>query len=295
MALSTPLLQSQKTEWALVRAHPSESSRHTGPERASYGVQIAGSKVANVVKTTELLTQLCATGLDAIDLNCGCPLDMVYKTGAGSGLLDQQGKLVKILRGMVLVSGDIPVTCKIRMGVQTGKNTAQKLLKKIIVENVGISAITLHGRSRQQRYTKAADWAYIAECAALIKRTKEEMAAATDASYENLEVGETVGRLAFLGNGDVNSFVDWERARDIAGCDTSMIARGAIIKPWIFEEIEARQHLDKSASERLDMLKKFAYWGLEHWVPSPFLRVFSSNTPPLVINRLTGLGYVRCV
>lgn len=47
-----------------------------------------------------------------------------------------------------------------------------------------------------------------------------------------------------------------------------MIARGAIIKPWIFEEIQQRQHIDKSASERLDMLKQFAYWGLEHWVRS---------------------------
>ena len=50
-----------------------------------------------------------------------------------------------------------------------------------------------------------------------------------------------------------------------------MIARSAIIKPWIFEEVQQRQHIDKSASERLDMLKQFAYWGLEHWVPpSPF-------------------------
>jgi tRNA-dihydrouridine synthase 3 len=276
MALSTPLLQSQKTEWALVRAHPSESHRHTGPENASYGVQIAGSKVANVVKTTELLNKLCGDGIDTIDLNCGCPLDMVYKTGAGSGLLDQQGKLVKMLRGMMAVSGDIPVSCKIRMGVQTGKNTATKLLKKIILENVGISAVTLHGRSRQQRYTKAADWEYIAECAALIKRTKEEMAAATDSSLENLEVGQTQ-RLAFLGNGDVNSYVDWERAIDGGGVDTCMIARGAIIKPWIFEEIEARQHLDKSATERLEMLRTFAYRGLEHWVLTTHLPTQDPN------------------
>jgi tRNA-dihydrouridine synthase 3 len=67
-------------------------------------------------------------------------------------------------------------------------------------------------------------------------------------------------------NGDVNSYVDFYNAIEKSGVDTSMIARGAIIKPWIFEEITSRQHLDKSASERLDMLKQFAHWGLEHWV-----------------------------
>lgn len=85
-------------------------------------------------------------------------------------------------------------------------------------------------------------------------------------------------------NGDVNSFVDFYNAVDKAGCDTSMIARSAIIKPWIFEEIETRQHIDKSATERLDMLKQFAHWGLEHWVcPSfPFpLSIPRSHFPPL--------------
>ena len=135
---------------------------------------------------------------------------MVFKQGAGSALLDSQGKLVKIMGGMVAVSGDVPVSCKIRMGISQGKNTAQKLLKRLIVENVGVSAVTLHGRSRAQRYTvpaysridnrysKAADWEYIAECAALIKRAKEEMAEVTDSSYQNLEYG-TTQEMAFVG------------------------------------------------------------------------------------------------
>ena len=106
-----------------------------------------------IVKTTELLTRLCGNGIDTIDLNCGCPLDMVFKTGAGSALLDNQGKMIKMLRGMVQVSGEIPVTCKIRMGVYKEKNTAQKLLRRLVVENIGVSAVTLHGRSRQQRYS----------------------------------------------------------------------------------------------------------------------------------------------
>jgi tRNA-dihydrouridine synthase 3 len=150
MSLTQTLLAGQKSEWALVRAHPTELSSHAGPPNSHYGVQIAGSRPAQVLKTTELLVKLCG-GLDTVDLNCGCPLDMVFKQGAGSALLDSQAKLVKIVGGMVAVSGDVPVSCKIRMGISQGKNTAQKLLKRLIVENVGVSAVTLHGRSRAQR------------------------------------------------------------------------------------------------------------------------------------------------
>ena len=152
MALSQHLLSAQKTEWALPRAHPTELQTHSGPPNSYYGIQIAGGKVPAVVKTTELLTRLCGDGIDTIDLNCGCPLDMVFKMGAGSSLLDNQGKMIKMLRGMVQVSGEVPVTCKMRMGVHREKNTAQKLMRRLVVENIGISAVTLHGRSRQQRY-----------------------------------------------------------------------------------------------------------------------------------------------
>jgi tRNA-dihydrouridine synthase len=65
----------------------------------------------------------------------------------------------------------------------------------------------------------------------------------------------------------LNSHTDFYNAIEHSNVDTSMVARGAIVKPWIFEEISLRQHLDKSATERLDMLRQFAYWGLEHWVP----------------------------
>lgn len=115
------------------------------------------------------------------------------------------------------------------------------------------------------RYSKAADWEYIAECSAIIKQAKKELAMAMDFSADNLEFGETQ-RMAFLGNGDVYSYTDYYNAIENSGVDTTMIARGAIIKPWIFEEIQQRQHIDKSATERLDMLRQFAHWGLEHWV-----------------------------
>lgn len=75
-----------------------------------------------------------------------------------------------------------------------------------------------------------------------------------------------------LRNGDVYSYIDYYNAIEKSGTDTNMIARGAIIKPWIFEEIQQRRHIDKSATERLDMLKNFAHWGLEHWVLT-FIRI----------------------
>jgi tRNA-dihydrouridine synthase 3 len=152
MAVAQSLVQGHKQEWALTRAHPTETHLHSGPENAYYGIQIIGGKVPAVVKTTEILTRLCGDGIDTIDLNCGCPLDMVFKMGGGSALLDNHSKLAKMARGMVKVSGDIPVTCKIRMGISNGKNTAEKLLKRFITENIGVSAVTIHGRSRAQRY-----------------------------------------------------------------------------------------------------------------------------------------------
>jgi tRNA-dihydrouridine synthase len=103
-----------------------------------------------------------------------------------------------------------------------------------------IATIQLHGRTRQQRYTKLADWDYVGECA-------------------KLQVG-----VPFFGNGDVISFEEYyERLR--TGVDGVMIARGALIKPWLFTEIKERRHWDISSSERFDMLRRFCDYGLEHW------------------------------
>jgi tRNA-dihydrouridine synthase 3 len=98
---------------------------------------------------------------------------------------------------------------------------------------------------------------------------------------ENLKEWHLLGTLSSktiltLRNGDVNSYIDFDNAINKSGVDTTMIARGAIIKPWIFEEIQSHQHIDKSATERLEMLKQFAHWGLEHWVHSPISSSLSS-------------------
>ena len=286
MALGLPLLQGQKNDWTLMRAHESETTPPrfdpTGPVVQGYdnskdlkfGVQIAAHVPWVAIKVTETLSRFLPH-LRLVDLNCGCPIDMVYKSGAGSALLDSPSKLERMIRGMNAVSGEVPVTAKIRMGVRDDRLTAQKIVERLTLGSEdlrsvsgapGCAAITLHGRTRQQRYTKAADWSYIAECAALIKQYNEKSADLADTVREAEENSlPNGGKVYFLGNGDCYSHVDYFDHVDNAKVDSVMIGRGALVKPWMFEEIEKGQYLDKSGSERLAYIEKFARYGMETW------------------------------
>lgn len=287
MAMSLPLLQGQKSEWALMRAHESEIkpphylrdasvvTSYDNFKDLKFGAQIAANKPWQALKATEVLTKLCPH-LRVIDLNCGCPIDLVYRTGAGSALLDNQSKLEKIIRGMNAVSGDIPITAKIRMGTRDGRPNALKLVERLVFGGYeanevgggssGVAALTLHGRSRQQRYTKNADWGYISECAALIKRFNAKGDDLADTIREaDARTQAANGQVYFIGNGDCYSHVDYNNHIELAKVDSVMIARGALIKPWIFEEIQKGQYLDKSASERLGLVEQYARYGLQTW------------------------------
>jgi tRNA-dihydrouridine synthase 3 len=292
MAMGLPLLQGEKQEWALMKAHESEITPpayspktvvhdYNNSKDIRFGAQIAANKPWLALKTTEVLTTLCPH-LRAIDLNCGCPIDLVCRQGAGSALLDKTGQLEKILRGMNTVSNDVPITVKIRMGTRDKQPTADKLIRKLILGSeeaqdatlgpAGVAAITLHGRSKQQRYSRSANWEYIAQCANLIKNLRDEQADVMDTVREpdDRDLPVTNGKSGpgvpyFVGNGDVLSHVDYAEHMANAGVDTCMVGRGALIKPWIFEEISTNQYLDKSASERLGYIEQFARNGLEYW------------------------------
>jgi tRNA-dihydrouridine synthase 3 len=190
--------------------------------------------------------------------------------------MDQPSKLEKILRGMNALSGEIPITLKIRTGTKDNAPTADSLVKRVLFGGrnaqdaglgpTGIAAITLHGRSRQQRYTRLADWEYISDIAALIQKINKTNAEQTDTAAEpdprDLANG---GKVLFVGNGDIFSHEDYQThiERDLVDC--AMIGRGALIKPWIFEEIASGQYLDKSATERLGYVEDFVRYGLDTW------------------------------
>jgi len=284
MALSMPLVQGQKSEWALLKAHESEIA----PPRVSsnsvvqgydnskdlrFGAQISANKPWQAYKAADAMSKMLPH-LRVIDLNCGCPIEMVFRSGAGSALLDAPSKLEKIIRGMNALSGEIPITAKIRMGTKDNKPNADKIIERLAFGGPdnqqlgapGCAAITLHGRSRQQRYTRSADWSYISECAALVKSYKDKKDELTDTIREpdarTLAPGEN---LYFLGNGDCYSHVDYYDHIQNAGVDSVMVARGALVKPWLFEEIEKGQYLDKTSSQRLEYVEKFCKYGLESW------------------------------
>ena len=263
MAMSLPLLQGHRPEWALLKAHESEIQPPTFTSSANivydyshasdlkFGAQIAANKPWVALKATEILTTLLPKGLRLIDLNVGCPIDLVYRQGAGSALMDSPAKLEKILPGMNAVSNDVPITCKIRMGTKDNKPTANRLVERLVLGDEkdpntasGVAAITLHGRSRQQRYTRSADWDYITSTAELIKNLNIEADARADTIREvderdlaNSHKGSTKNRspVFFLGNGDVYSHEHYNEHIAHAGVDTCMLARGALMKPWLFE------------------------------------------------------------
>ncbi|XP_049732478.1 tRNA-dihydrouridine(47) synthase [NAD(P)(+)]-like isoform X4 [Elephas maximus indicus] len=226
MAVCTNLLQGQTSEWALLKRHHSEDL---------FGVQLEGAFPDTMTRCAELLNRTIE--VDFVDINVGCPIDLVYKKGGGCALMSRSTKFRQIVLGMNQVL-DVPLTVKTRTGVQERANLAHRLLPEL--RDWGVALVTLHGRSREQRYTKMADWQYIEQCV------------------------RAASPMPLFGNGDILSYEDANRAMQ-TGVAGVMIARGALLKPWLFTEIKEQRHWDISSSERLDILRDFTHYGLEHW------------------------------
>jgi len=226
MALGLPLLQGHGPEWALLQRHHSEDM---------FGVQVCGRSPNQMARVAQLIEE--QVECDFVDINMGCPIDLIYKKGMGSGLMQRKRPLEVMVRTMSAILSR-PLTLKMRKGVYDDKNIAHQLFP--ILKSWGAEALTIHGRSREQRYTREADWDYIMQCA------------------------ETVNIPTF-GNGDVMNFEDYNKMKEDSKVAGIMLARGALIKPWIFTEIKEQRHWDISAGERLDIIKEFCNYGLEHW------------------------------
>lgn len=232
MAMATSILQGKASEWALMKRHHTEDV---------FGVQLCGGFSDSLSRAAELIAT--EADCDFIDLNMGCPIDQVYRKGMGSGLMEKKRRVEEIVGGMKhsLLSTCVELTLKMRIGVKDGKDLALSYVP--MLQRHSVSLLTVHGRTKQQRYTKEADWSYI--------RKVNEAADAT-------------GTLNVCGNGDILTWQDWKEQQN-AGVQTWMIGRGALIKPWIFQEIKEQRTLDPGPGERMEMLKRFASHSLEHF------------------------------
>lgn len=195
-------------------------------EKRPVSAQIFGSDVETMKYAAKYVSQI----VDIVDINMGCPAPKIVKNGDGSRLLLDL-KLVEEIASNVVKASKVPVTVKIRKGWDSNNIVAVEVAK--ILESVGVSAITIHGRTRAEYYSGKADWD-------IIRKVKESV---------NIPV---------IGNGDITSKEEAKAMFEQTNVDGIMIGRGSIGNPWIFEEIvnylEEREQREIKNEEKLETI-----------------------------------------
>ncbi len=176
-------------------------------------IQIYGSNIDSMIGAAKVAEEAQP---DFIDINFGCPMKKIAGKGAGAGLLRDLPKMVKMAEEVVKAV-NIPVTAKTRLGWDHDDMPIVEVAERL--QNVGIQALAIHGRTRSQLYTGEADWSLIAR----VKQNQRMF-------------------IPIIGNGDINGPEKAKAFLEQSGVDALMIGRGAIGRPWIFREV--RQYLE---------------------------------------------------
>ena len=178
-------------------------------------VQIYGRDVPSMVEAAQIIER--ESHPDVIDINFGCPVKKVAGKGAGAGMLRNIPLMLEITRAVV-DAVKTPVTVKTRLGWDHESKIIVELAEQL--QDCGIQALTIHGRTRSQMYTGEADWSYIGAVKANPRM-----------------------HIPIIGNGDIDSAEKAKEAFDRYGVDAVMVGRASFGRPWIFKEI--RDYLDK--------------------------------------------------
>ena len=194
-------------------------------EERPVGIQLYGRDVDSMVEAAKMVEQVRP---DVIDLNFGCPVKKVAGKGAGAGMLRNIPLLLDITREVVKAV-KVPVTVKTRLGWDLENIIIGDLALQL--QDCGISALTIHGRTRSQMYTGTANWQPIAQ----VKNDPRI-------------------HIPIIGNGDITSAEDAKAAFENYGVDAIMIGRATFGRPWIFKEV--RDHLDNTGAAPLDFNQK---------------------------------------
>ena len=220
---------------ALVRSVKATMSKLTicNDERP-VGIQIYGRDVEAMVEAARIVEQAHP---DVIDLNFGCPVKKVAGKGAGAGMLRNIPLMLEITR-QVVKAVNTPVTVKTRLGWDMENLIITDLAEQL--QDCGIQALTIHGRTRSQMYTGEADWTLIGE----VKRNPRI-------------------HIPIIGNGDIKTQQDVERAFNDYGVDAVMIGRATFGAPWIFSELKYPKNPENpetpsllTISEKIDILEE---------------------------------------
>ena len=201
----------------LVRDVPRTIAKmHTLEEEAPVGIQIYGQHPDAMVEAARMADRAAELagghGADLVDINFGCPVSKIAGRGAGSGMMREPDKMVAITKAVVEAVGK-PVTVKTRLGWDDSSKIIVELAERL--QDVGIAALTIHGRTRCQLYKGAADWTLIG------------------AVKNNPRM-----HIPIIGNGDITDGPSARNAFDRYGVDAVMIGRATFGHPWIFREIK---------------------------------------------------------
>ena len=225
MAVVRKLLQGSPSEFALLKGHPDERF---------FGVQLADKRAETLVEGARLAE---SRGARFVDLNCGCPIDQITRRGLGASLRRKPARLGRLVAAMK-AAVQVPVTVKLRAGWHEDKINVSDVARAC--EEGGADAIAIHGRTREQRYSKAADWDLVGRVAG--------------------ERGVPV-----IGNGDILTHYEARERMARSGVRSVMIARGALIKPWLFREIKTGTTWLPTPEERFSVLWRFVELLREHF------------------------------
>jgi len=219
MVYAHQITKNKGREPILLRHHSSEDN---------FGVQLAASK-PNLAAEAARIAQGC--GSKFVVLNCGCPIYDTVQKGMGARLLQKVTKLGTILEAMVQAV-DIPVTVKLRTGFAEHKINIRETVR--VAREAGTQAIIIHGRTREQRYSRSADWQLVGEIAA-----------------EN-------PNFPILGNGDILTPMESRQRLQSGPVAGAVIARGALVKPWIFKELREDKEWLPTAEEQWSVIVTLA-------------------------------------
>lgn len=209
------------------------------PEEKDFGIQLTSNR-------TEVMVEAVKIALDQraffIDLNFGCPIDLVCRKGAGAAMLKRPARLADMVAAVRAVT-DQPLSVKIRLGYTEEKMNCVKVAQ--LAEEAGADAVTVHGRTRAQRYRMSARYDLIDE------------------------VAQTVS-IPVIGNGDLLTPWDLQRRRSETSLNSFLVARGALIKPWIFKELADDRPWNPGVPERWAIMRRYVDLALEHFGEDDF-------------------------